>query len=343
MEMDLKAQEGSMDTAATVVVVQRERFSHSAASLESLYENTALAFKLVYIDCKSPPPIRHYLEAQASEKGFHLIRSEDFLTPNQARNLGQAQVDTPYVVFADNDIAVSPGWLEKLVECAEQTGAWVVGPLYLEGRLEDRIIHMAGGEAHFHQQPGQRHFRGAHHLAGRRISDVRSKLKREPVETMEFHCMLVRNDVFHTLGPLDEMFMSISEQQDFCLAVREAGGSVYLEPEVHVSYDVALPLQRLDLPFFFQRWSDARGRATVSRMREKWRLSDDDPFLARMSEFSRRHRLRLVRLWFPGHRSPVMRKLAAPLAFMTERLLNRFLVRGQAAQTSESETRVLLG
>ena len=38
-----------------------------------------------------------------------------------------------------------PGWLEALVECAEDTNAAIVAPLYLIGELEDQIIHMAGG------------------------------------------------------------------------------------------------------------------------------------------------------------------------------------------------------
>ncbi|MEO5702282.1 MAG: glycosyltransferase, partial [Gammaproteobacteria bacterium] len=144
----------------TIVVTQRERFSYTATSLESIYKNTALPFKLIYLDGASPPHIKHYLATQAVEKGFTLIRAEHFIPSSKARNLGQAQVKTKYAVFIDNDVSVTPGWLEALVKCAEETEAWVVGPLCIEGKAEDQIIHTVGEEAHFKINNGQRTFHG---------------------------------------------------------------------------------------------------------------------------------------------------------------------------------------
>ena len=73
---------------ATVVVVPRERFSFASASLESIFENTSPPFELVYVDGASPPRLRRYLEAQARQRSFRLIRTEHYLSPNRARNLG---------------------------------------------------------------------------------------------------------------------------------------------------------------------------------------------------------------------------------------------------------------
>ena len=106
----------------TVVIVPRERFSCTQESLESLLENTSIPYNLVYVDGNSPPPICRYLRTQAQTHGFRLLRFDRFLSPNQARNIGLSQVKTPYVVFLDNDVIVSPGWLSSLVDCAEATG-----------------------------------------------------------------------------------------------------------------------------------------------------------------------------------------------------------------------------
>jgi GT2 family glycosyltransferase len=113
----------------TIVVVPRERFSLSARTLESLYAHTTEPFRLVYVDGRSPSRIRRHLEAQARARGFRLVRSDRYLSPNQARNLGLRHVETEYVVFMDNDVLLTPGWLEALVGCADATGAEVVGPL----------------------------------------------------------------------------------------------------------------------------------------------------------------------------------------------------------------------
>src|SRR6266516_1506210 len=117
----------------TIVVVPREQFSKSQISLESIYAATPPPFRLVYVDGNSRSSLRRYLEQQAAARGFQLIRTENYLTSNEARNLGRREVCTEYVAFLDNDVFVQPGWLQTLLRCAVETGAWVVGPLYCYG------------------------------------------------------------------------------------------------------------------------------------------------------------------------------------------------------------------
>src|ERR1700722_135483 len=140
----------------TIVVVPRERFSYCRTSLECLYANTHLPFRLVYVDGGSPKSVKRYLERQAEAKGFQLIRTESYLSPNQARNIGLRHVKTKYVAFVDNDVEAAPGWLEALVLCAEETNASLVGPLYCIGKPVHEVIHMAGGEASIRVEEGRR-------------------------------------------------------------------------------------------------------------------------------------------------------------------------------------------
>jgi len=116
--------------ATTIVTVPREHFSSAALSLERLLERTGSPRRLVYIDGGSPRHWRRRLEELASEHDFTLVRTDCFLTPNEARNIGLRFVDTKFVAFVDQDVVVSPGWLEALEGCAADTGASVVGPIY---------------------------------------------------------------------------------------------------------------------------------------------------------------------------------------------------------------------
>ena len=104
------------DPQVTIVVVPRERFGLAARSLRSIYEQSDIPFRLVYVDGGSPSGVRRYLERQAEERGFELIRTDHYLSPNQARNLGLRRVKSEYVVFIDNDVVVAPGWLAPLVQ-----------------------------------------------------------------------------------------------------------------------------------------------------------------------------------------------------------------------------------
>ena len=98
---------------------------------------------------------------------------------------------------------------------------------------------MTGGHAHIFDEAGVRRFREDHRFWGRPLREVRPLLRREPCEMTEFHCMLVRADVFRRLGPFDEGLKSALENPDFCMSVRQAGGEIYcrLGRAIHRSAD----------------------------------------------------------------------------------------------------------
>ena len=263
----------------TIVAVPRERFSCTQQSLESIYEHTKIPFKLIYIDGNSPLKTKSYLQEQAKEKNFKLIRTECYLYPNQARNIGSKQVDTKYLVFIDNDVIVAPGWLTNLVECAETTKAAIVGPLMCQYEPLHEIVHFAGGDSHIWvDRKGRRRLREKMYLQGKRVAEVREQLKRTETELAEFHCVLVKRDIFDRVGMLDEAFLNTKEHLDFCMTVREAGEKVYFEPDCVVTYVPGPPLEISDLHYYMLRWSNAWQLASLKRMREKWNLAEDGYF-----------------------------------------------------------------
>ncbi|WP_201789120.1 glycosyltransferase family 2 protein [Scytonema hofmannii] len=277
------------EAQVTIVVVPRERFSYTQQSLESIYENTNCPFKLVYIDGNSPNHIKEYLKKQAQQKGFKLIRTEHFLTPNKARNIGLSHVDTKYVILIDNDVLVKPGWVEALVRCAEETGAWVVGPLCLEGK-DFKTIHMVGGTSMFKEKGNRRWLVEKRPFMKLPLEKVASKLRRQATEILELHCIFARTETFEKLGKLDEKLMSMGEESDFCMTVTNAGKLIYFEPDSVISYVPPPPLAWSDLPFYFVRWSKAWCQQSVKHFQEKWNLTDDSPTLKHYEEFVDRHR-----------------------------------------------------
>lgn len=84
--------------------------------------------------------------------------------------------------------------------------------------------------------------------------------------------------------------MSMCEHVDFCMQVRAAGGQVFFEPQAVVSYDISIPFENYDRPYFDLRWSDVWTNQTLEHFRNKWRLAEDDPYLARSHTWCARHR-----------------------------------------------------
>jgi GT2 family glycosyltransferase len=321
----------------TIVVVPRERFSCTCESLESIYEYTDFPFKLVYVDGNSPKKIQRDLEEQAKVKGFQLIRTDYYLYPNHARNLGLNQVNTKYVVFVDNDVIVSPGWLQALVQCAEETNATIVGPLVCQYKPIHEIIHCAGGETHIWMDNtgdrARRRLREKMYKQGTRVEAVRDQLQRQQTELAEFHCVLVRTEIFKQVGLLDEAFLNTKEHLDFCMTVMQAGGTVYFEPACLVTYVPESP-EWTDLHYYMLRWSDAWQLASLHRLRDKWNLAEDGYFQAKYKKVGWRRKMAIIgplTHWLTfGLSERLFNSILVPL----DKMLNRYLTDQYAKQQS---------
>lgn len=291
----------------TLIVAPRERFSYVQPSLESIYNHTNLPFKLIYIDIDSPRYVRHYLAQSAADRDFTLLRTHRFLSPNQVRNLGLSYVTTDYVLFIDNDIHVSPGWLEQLWKCAQETNATVVSPLVCVGKpLHERIL-MAGGEIKiFLETSGRKKYRRLYkecHLVNRSASMLKHQLRPLACDYAELHCMLVKRDIFDQIGPLDEKLLNTHEHLDFCLSVAQAGGEIYCEPASVVTYVPEMPRRWSDLSYFMLRWSDEWEAESLIHFQKKWRLDMDRDFMESFKRLGhQRHQIVLL---------PLLRRLTA--------------------------------
>lgn len=325
------------DILATVVVVPRDHWGDTEASLESVLAHTERPFDLVVVDAGSPRATARYLRAAAARAGFRLIRT-GHLSPNRARNLGSAGLATRYVAFVDNDVVVSPGWLRALVECAEETGASVVSPLNFEGRPLYTHLHFSGGAAGVEPAGGT----GARHLVDRIEKDADPRRRR--TGCAEFHCMLVRREALAQVGGLDEAMLSTRENLDFCMAIAGAGGSIWLEARSRITYLPPDPLRLADLPYFALRWSDAWDLASFHHLREKWGLVEDAYFEEQYRLLGWRRRELMMQgcllRWLPSTR---LRRGAERALRPLERTLNAWWARRDAVRSPQGGSARLRG
>ena len=305
----------------TVIVVPRERFGYCRTSLESLFAETNQPFRLIYVDGGSPEHVKNYLVDQAKVKDFKLIRTEHYLSPNQARNIGLRAADTKYVVFVDNDVVFASGWLSALLQCANETNASLVGPLYCIGLPVHQTIHMAGGNASIKEENGRRRLFENHRFCDQLVTNVRPQLRREPCEIIEFHCMLARREVLQQIGLLDEGMKSTREHVDLCLTVLENGGTVWFEPSSVVTNVLAQSYEWSDIPYYLLRWSDAWGQASLRHFERKWNLDASAAELT--SHWLRPHRRLALRRW----RDPLCRYLSTRVGNLLVDSLESFLAR----------------
>jgi glycosyltransferase involved in cell wall biosynthesis len=310
----------AMHPDVDILVVPREQFSKTAQSLESIYAKTQMPFSLTYVDGNSPPRVRRYLEWQAEALGFTLIRRDHFLWANQARNIGLAACHGKYVVFIDNDVVVVRGWLERLVACAEETGAGVVGPLYYTGDPQKKRIHTAGAELSIKHEGGTRTFYERHRFVNEHADSVKSVLHRRPIDLVEFHCLLARRDVVDRVG-LDEQLFSFFDHNDFCIGAKHVGATIYSEPEAVVSHLTPPPLALSDLPFYLLRWSNAWIDPSLKHFARKHGLQPDDEGLQGHYRYRDAYRRKLLQYVRGG----VRRLFGAPACATLDGIADRYV------------------
>ncbi|MDU8945541.1 glycosyltransferase [Rhodophyticola sp. MJ-SS7] len=259
----------------TVAFIFRERVSQTLECLDALIPTLPPGVPLICFDNASPPEIATGIKARSKKHEFSLVRSEKQLTPNEQRNIVLDRINSRYVIFIDNDCSVSSNWIEALVACAVQTGAGIVGPLYLEEVAGNVRVHMFGGVARDADEDGRPCFIERHFHSHQPVTkDIRNREAFES-ELIEFHCALIDTRIFESIGKLDPELMSLGEHSDLCIQARKRGFKVYIEPKSVVTYQIPARLDPLDRSHFACRWSESWNAHSVSRLAEKYHLERD--------------------------------------------------------------------
>ncbi len=275
---------GDLDTHSdsrpqvTIVITCRERHQLTETMIDELVRNTRIPIRLIYVDTGDPDWLRARIADRSRAWSLEVIRFDEPLWPTQARRRVVDLIDTKYAVFIDNDVLVRPGWLEHLYACAEETGAGIVGPLYLWGRdAHSDTIHMAGGDLVLERGANNDNDAALianHRCIGAKVDQV--SLRREECDFVEFHCMLMRREVFRAPATFDEKIVCVHEHIHAGLVARELGFKTVLEPAAKVNYLAFFPYSLSDLSLFRWRWSREAGENSIGAFAKRWGIVDDE-------------------------------------------------------------------
>ena len=149
-----------------------------------------------------------------------------------------------------------------------------MGPLYLWGVNEhtDRI-HMAGGELKSTPETGGIVLNERHRHFAKKLEEV--ELKREPCDFVEFHCMLMRREVYTAPDVFNEEIVCVHEHIHAALICRALGYGIYMEPSARVVYLAFAPYALSDLELFRWRWSLEAGDSSLGAFAKRWGVIDD--------------------------------------------------------------------
>lgn len=254
----------------------RERHRLTLRSVEDILARTTMPFRLLLAHGGLPEWLERGLQPHVQSGRLEMRHFPGLHWPQHLRQAVIGEVDTEYVVFIDNDILVSPQWLERLVACADETGAGVVGPVYLWGDgVKPPTIHMAGGTLKEWQVEGGRVMSEVHGHIDADPAKILPGLARTPCDFVEFHCMLMPTRLAQD-GVMDADIVGVHEHIDVSLTAKKKGFKTWLEPSAQVTYLATAPQILEDLPTMRNRWDGAACEASITAFCRKWDVVSDN-------------------------------------------------------------------
>ena len=197
-----------------------------------------------------------------------LIFDERPFNYSRTNNRAVEQTDAPIICFLNDDVElITRDWLEKLVARVLLDGVGAVGAMlyYPTNSIQHAgvILGLGGVAGHqFRSRP-----RGDAGYYGRGILE-------QDLSCVTAACMVMRREVFDSIGGFSEQFAVAFNDVDLCLRAREKGWRIIWTPTVEMCHHESASFGEHNAPHRHELF-----RHEVRAMRAKWgKKLDFDPF-----------------------------------------------------------------
>lgn len=122
-----------MSTDYSLTFACYNQVEYTKQCIESMLESGTPLDRLVVVDNASTDATRDYLASQPLGKVIH---NKENLGCGVAWNQGALEFQTEWTIIMNNDVIVSKGWIESLINAAITHKLDIVSPAMIEGRLD---------------------------------------------------------------------------------------------------------------------------------------------------------------------------------------------------------------
>lgn len=309
--------DSSIAEKATVVIVPRERLTTTSHALVSVIASVPVSVPLIVVDGAYPTEVRTGIDALSKRRPFTSLRYDYYLLPAEARNRALEKVETPYVVFVDNDIEVQQGWLENLVTTAIEQEAQVVTPLTTirvnRGEGPKEYVHHAGGSIVYMRYKKELTYTSSRRLEWVAPDDPRLDTLPTESDDIEMHTFLAESEILRAAGGFDERLI-LCDHDDLALRIHALGGRIVFCRKSKACYDATCEIKEDDRAYFAFRWSPAKVALSCDTFTRNWKVGQRFS-----SEWATAHRRRMLAPFAPA----IVRKLPASMFDLYVEFLRR--------------------
>lgn len=179
----------------------------------------------------SADALAEWITAQPEGTPVSLVRSEINTGFSGGHNLGIGAVEAEYYLVLNSDAVLRPGFLRAILATAEaHPNAGLIAP-----RIETEDGNLQVSQFRFHG-PLSELMRAAQTgpvtaLLRHRVVALDPPADPGDVEWASFACILLKAEMLHDLGRMDEGYFLYFEDAEYCLRARRAGWKIALSPE----------------------------------------------------------------------------------------------------------------
>ena len=193
----------------SIIIPVFNQLEYTKKCIESIIKYTHIPYEIIVIDNASEDGTAKFLN---SLELVTVIRNDTNKGYPIAINQGLVESSGEYVVLLNNDVLLTPNWLEGLIEVAESDPKiGLVGP---------SINLVSGYQLDFEAQYTDPN------MSVEYAKKVREQRRRAWMDCnrIAFVCTLIKRDVLKYIGGLDERFSPGNyEDDDYCLRANQAG------------------------------------------------------------------------------------------------------------------------
>jgi O-antigen biosynthesis protein len=223
------------EIAADIIVPVFNQYTYTRNLLEGIYRYTDLPFHIYVIDNASTDETVDLNKIYT--RNITIVRNRQNRGWCGGINQGIELGKNPYVVFMNNDVEVSQGWLGNLIAFLDthpRIGA--VGPLNSSpsdwqcvDRVREKIVtqipNFLTEDLHERNRILNYHF----NRAGILIEGM-----------LAFFCVALKRRTINAIGPLDENFVGGGDDDDYCRRLRKSGYVLGLSLDTYVIHHTSL-------------------------------------------------------------------------------------------------------